>query len=312
VVVICPKCKIKLKVDDAKISSSGSRFKCPKCSTVLIVRKPPVQAPQTTLDSSKVLLAHSNAETLESTRALLVEQGYKVITSADGIDVMVKALKELPFLAVVEVSLPKIYGFEICKKLKARAETKDMKFILIPSIYDKSKYRREPTSLYGADDYIEAQDIPASLIPKINKLMAVPEEGAEKPQTGKMGAAPSPQPPAGAEAEAPGLKPEARVASTPVAAAPGTATASADEKTDEAVEKARRLSRTIINDIFLYNSAKVMEAIKNGTFYNVFAAELGEGKKLYENRIPLAIRERANYYKETIEEFVARKKNEAV
>ena len=113
---------------------------------------------------------------LENARTLLQEQGYKVITSADGIDVMVKALKELPFLAVVEVSLPKIYGFEICKRLKSRAEMKDMKFILVPSTFDKSKYRREPVSLYGADDYIEAHDIPAMLIEKINKLVAMPEE----------------------------------------------------------------------------------------------------------------------------------------
>ena len=45
---------------------------------------------------------------------------------------MIKALRELPFLVVVEVSLPKIYGFEVCKKLKARAEMKDIKFILVP------------------------------------------------------------------------------------------------------------------------------------------------------------------------------------
>jgi len=43
VVVVCPKCKTKLKVDDAKLSPQGSRFKCPKCSTVLAVKKPVVQ-----------------------------------------------------------------------------------------------------------------------------------------------------------------------------------------------------------------------------------------------------------------------------
>jgi predicted Zn finger-like uncharacterized protein len=300
VVVICPKCKIKLKVDDAKISSTGSRFKCPKCSTVLLVKKPSVQT-KTTLDRTKVLLGHSNPEVLASARAQLQDQGYKVITSTDGIDVMVKALKEFPFLAVVEVSLPKIFGFEICKKLKARAETKDMKFILVPSIFDKSKYRREPASLYGADDYIETQDIPAMLIAKINKLMAVPEENAEKPQPEQQSPAPAPE---SSAAPRPEIKPEVRQPAAPAITRPS------DEKTDEAVEKAKRLSRTIINDIFLYNSAKVMESIKNGSFYNVFAAELNEGKKLYENRIPQEIRDRANYYRETIEQFISKKKNE--
>lgn len=301
-IVICPKCKTKLKVDDARLSSAGSRFKCPKCSTVLVVKKPSVQ-PKKTLDSSKVLVAHSNPEVLENAKTILQDQGYKVLTSTEGIDVMVKALRELPFLAVLEVALPKIYGFEICRKLKTRAETKDMKFILVPSIFDKSKYRREPASLYGADDYIESQDIPAMLIEKINGLAAMPAESTEKPPAAQLRPAPPSETPAPGT-EVPGGKPEFRQQPAQPETIPS------EEKTDEAVEKAKRLSRTILSDIYLYSSAKVMESIKNGNFYDVFAAELGEGRKLYENRIPKEIRDKANYYRETIEEFISRKKDE--
>lgn len=301
-VVICPKCKIRLKVDDAKLSSTGSRFKCPKCSTVLVLRKPSAQPrSQKTLDSTMVLVAHSNPEVLESARAILQDQGYKVISSTDGIGVMVKALNELPFLVVLEVSLPKIYGFEICKKLKARPETKDIKFILVPSIFDKSRYRREPSSLYGADDYIESQDIPAMLIEKINKLVTMPEEGIEKTPAGQTRPVPVPTPEATTVVEG---GTEFRQQPAPVETKPS------DGKTDEAIEKAKRLSRTIMSDIYLYNSAKVMESIRNGNFYGVFAAELKEGQKLYESRIPQEIRNKTNYFRETIEEFITKKKNE--
>jgi predicted Zn finger-like uncharacterized protein len=302
VVVICPKCKVKLKVDETKLSTAGSRFKCPKCSTVLVVKKPPVQIKKT-LDTSKVLVAHSNPEVLESARAILQDQGYKVVTSTDGIDVMVKALGELPFLAVVEVSLPKIFGFEVCKKLKSRPELKDIKFILVPSIFDKSKYRREPASLYGADDYIEAQDIPVMLIEKINKLVAMPEETAGKNQPSQEATAPSPE----ISGTRTGVQVEKQEFRKPPAP---EETKAAEEMDPEALEKAKRLSRTIINDIYLYNSAKVMESIKNGNFYAVFAPEIKEGHKLYEKRIPLVIRNSGEYYKDTIEEFIAKKKKE--
>lgn len=301
-VVICPKCKIKLKVDDAKLSSAGSRFKCPKCSTVLILKKPSVQ-PKKTLDRSMVLVAHSNPEILESAKTILQKQGYKVLTSTDGIDVMIKALKDLPFLAVAEVSLPKIYGFEICKKLKARTETKEMKFILIPSIFDKSKYKREPTSLYGADDYIESHDIPAMLIEKINRLAAMPEESTEKPSIAQIRPAPPSAAPASGNA-APESRPEFRQQPTQTESKPS------ETNIDVNSEKAKRLSRTIISDIYLYSPAKVMESIKNGNFYNIFASELMEGRKLYENRIPKEIRDKADYYRETIEDFISKKKNE--
>ena len=303
-VIICPKCKVKLKVGDDKLSPSGSRFKCPKCSTVLLVKKPtPSATAKKTLDTAKVLVAHSKPEVIESARAVLQDQGYKVITSTDGVDVMIKALRELPFLTLLEVSLPKIYGFEICKKLKAREETKDMKFILVPSIFDKSKYRREPASLYDADDYIEDQEIPVMLVEKINKLVTMPEEGAEPPRSAQVGPVPSPVMP-GSKTEVPREKPEFRQPPAPGEAKPSGG------KNDEAIEKAKRLSRTIINDIYLYNSAQVMESIKNGSFYSVFASELKEGQKLYENRIPQEIRNSENYYRDTIEDFIAKKKNE--
>lgn len=311
-VVICPKCKVKLKVDDAKLSSAGSRFKCPKCSTVLVVKKP-TEHIKKKLDNSTVLLAHSNTAVRENARTILQDQGYKVITSTDGIDAMVKALKGLPFLAVVEVSLPKIYGFEICKRLKSRPEMKDIKFILVPSTFDKSKYRREPVSLYGADDYIEDHDIPAMLIEKINRLAATPEEGAERPQSTQKSAVSSPETPE-IRSELPGIKPGNKSGVGPeVKSEIGQTTASAEtgpSKTDEAIERARRLSRTIIDDIYLYNPAKVLASIKNGDFYSIFATELKEGQKLYENRIAQEIRDRGNYYRDTIEEFINKKKKE--
>ncbi len=293
-VVGCPKCKVRLKVDETKLSPEGSRFKCPKCATVLVVKKP--AAPQKkTLESGKILIGHSNQDTLKKIADLLTGQGYRVITATDGIDVMVKALKELPFLSIVEVALPKIYGFEVCKRLKMRAETKEMKFILMPSIYDKTKYRRDPVSLYGADEYIEDHDISTQLIDKIEKLKGggEPEKPAEPPavETGR------PAPPV-----APKPEPAPQAVVKPVS--PPEPKGDVAEK----IEKAKRLARTIINDIYLYNSAKLDDSLRNDNFYAAFSAEVKEGKKLYDLRIPQEIRDMGDFYKEAIENFISARK----
>lgn len=295
-VVMCPKCKARLKVDETRVSPAGSRFKCPKCSTHLIVKKPAAHAPaaaiKKALHSNKILLAHSNSEILKSTASLLSDKGYTVITAADGIDAMIKALKEQPFLALLEVALPKIYGFEVCKKIKSRAETKEMKVMLLASVYDRKKYRREPNSLYGADEYLEEHEISAVLIDKINKLRAPEQE--EKPERATP-AGPSTLQPA---------QPEARVATT----LRGPAPTEGGIPSDEMIEKAKRLARTIINDIYLYNSAKADESIKNNNFYTVFASDVKEGKKLYENRISQEVRNMNDFYREAIENFLAARK----
>jgi len=298
VVVVCPKCKTKLKVDDAKLSPQGSRFKCPKCSTVLVVKKPVVQEKKA-LDEKKILIAHSNPSVVENIRTLLAGAGYAVTSSSDGIDAMVKALKERPWLGIVEVALPKIYGFEVCKRLKGRTETKEMKFILVPSIYDKTKYRREPVSLYGADDYIEEHELSTRLVEAIGRIKSGPPAETEAPQERPAAKAPA----------APEMKP-AEKKPEPSAAQPAAAAvrATTDVKGDEFTEKARRLARTIINDIYLYNSAKVDESVRQGNFYAVFASEVKEGKKLYDNRIPQETRNKADFFREAFDNFLAAKK----
>jgi predicted Zn finger-like uncharacterized protein len=296
VVVICPKCKTKLKVNEAKLLPQGSRFKCPKCSTILVVKKPPAREKKA-LDKNKILVAHSKSGVAAEISSILKAQGYSVITSGDGIDAMVKALQEFPFLSIVEVVLPKIFGFEVCKRLKLRPETKEMKVILITSPHDKEKYRREPSSLYGADEYIEEHSIPSDLISKINSLNGIKEEMTDQipePPSKK----PEPGPPE--KEEAPSVKP-----GQPITAG---ITPSEDKPVDEGLEKAMRLSRTIINDIYLYNSAKVDESIKNNTFYSVFASELKEGQKLYETRIPQEVKNKGDFFNEVIEKFISDKR----
>lgn len=286
-IVLCPKCKMKLRVDDAKLSPEGSRFKCPKCSTILAVRKP-AAAPKREISARTVLVAHGTADILEQALSLLSGRGFRVITSTDGIDAMVTALKELPAVLIVDAALPKIYGFEVCKRLRARAETKDMKIILLGSVHDKSRYRRDPVSLYGADDYIEDHEISSVLLERVKRLL----EPGQAPSTGE-------QPPQShPEQKAPETGPPTEEAAPPFEPVP-----------DEGVERARRLSRTIINDIYLYNAAKLDQSVKNESFYTVFAAELKEGQKLYNNRIPQEVRNKGDFFHEAIENFLgARKK----
>ncbi|MCX5717224.1 MAG: zinc-ribbon domain-containing protein [Nitrospirae bacterium] len=276
-VVGCPKCKIKLKVADEKLTPEGVRFKCPKCSAVLLVKKPSVQIKPL---EGKVIVAHEDPAIVEKISNYLRKKGYTVITSNDGIDTMIKAIKELPFLAFLDVALPKIYGFELCKRLKERPETKDIKIILICSIYDKTRYRREPNSLYGADDYIEEHHIEDLLMEKIEAL----------------------QPFAGMPRKIEAQQPQAAIPSRP------EIKKEIKTEADDAVEKAKRLARTIIADIYLYSSTKMEEAIKKNTFYAEFASDIKEGTKLYNGRVSQEVKNKGDFFREAIENFIENKK----
>ena len=298
-VVICPKCKVRLKVADEKIAPEGTRFKCPKCSTVLLVKRPAARLRP--LDKLKILVAHEEPSIMEKITAILTTNGYKVIPAKDGIEAMVNATKEMPFLAVLGVSIPKIYGFEVCKRLKGRPETKDMRIILIPSVYDMTRYRREPESLHDADDYIEEHLIEGSLIKKIEALKGTsPRESAgSSVDTGTI------------RGEKGGITETEKEKATPAKKGlqqPSGETAQ-KEKGGE-VERAKRLARTIIADIYLYSKAKVDDAIKKDSFHKTFASELKEGFKLYENRVPAEIRGIGDFFNEAINNFIEKRRRE--
>ncbi|MGC8769486.1 hypothetical protein [Calditerrivibrio sp.] len=51
------------------------------------------------------------------------------------------------------------------------------------------------------------------------------------------------------------------------------------------MEKAKRLARTIITDIVLYNQSKVEEGIKNDNIFDILNEEIDLGKKLFEEKV---------------------------
>ncbi|MEW6066905.1 MAG: response regulator [Nitrospirota bacterium] len=287
-VVICPKCKTKLKVAEEKLTPEGSRFKCPKCSTFLLVKKPTAPMDKKTeTRSTKILIAHSEPKIINELNTLLTKNGYQTVIASDGIEAMVKSIKEVPFLAILDVALPKIYGFEVCKRLKVRDETKKMKIILITSTFDEKRYKRDPSSIYGADDYIEEHKISELIIEKINTL-----KGIEKEKVVEK----APEEPI---LEKPVLKEEPRLKPEEVKVSPPT---------DQNIERAKRLARTIVSDIYLYNPAKVENSIRGDNFYSMFESEIKEGLKLYETRIPQNVREKGDFFNEAIKNFLDDKK----
>ncbi|NTW60039.1 MAG: hypothetical protein HGB21_16885 [Nitrospirae bacterium] len=65
-------------------------------------------------------------------------------------------------------------------------------------------------------------------------------------------------------------------------------------------EQARRLARTILSDILLYNQAKVKEGIEKDSLFDVLSEELAEGRKYYESMVDTALRQNTNFFNEAV------------
>ena len=65
-------------------------------------------------------------------------------------------------------------------------------------------------------------------------------------------------------------------------------------------DEAKRLARTILSDILLYNQQKVKEGIEKDTLFEILADELAEGKKYYESMVDEDVRQSTNFFNEAV------------
>ncbi|HKJ63744.1 MAG TPA: hypothetical protein VKA94_17380, partial [Hyphomicrobiales bacterium] len=78
----------------------------------------------------------------------------------------------------------------------------------------------------------------------------------------------------------------------------------------QALGKARRLARIIVSDIALYSQDRVEEGIASDSFYEMFATEIDEGKKVFAERVSPEINAREDFLMDAFAEFIAKRQQE--
>ncbi len=285
------------------------------------------------IDPQKVLIAIDGEGTKEMIKELLSGASFKVLEANSGKEIVPLLNRQRPAIALIDVGLPDGLGSELCSTIKKDDRLKETIVILMASIYEKNnKYRRQPDSLFGADDYIERHHIEKDLLVRIRKHLNQKRSGGS-PDGSPLSTETSMDPvlretSMPLEETARAQRPE-REAVTPTADA-GTDSFDIEQSTSPAVgksippssvkpvaqkapepkehEDARRLARIIVSDIVLYNKKKVEEGIRSNTFYELLKEEIEEGRKHYNSRVLPEVQKVRDFYKEAFEDFIRKKK----
>jgi DNA-binding response OmpR family regulator len=96
-------------------------------------------------------------------------EGYDVVTASDGEEGVSKARNEKPDVIVMDIMMPRMDGYEACKKIKADPQTKDIPVILLTAKGRDSD--RKLGSEVGADDYVVKPFSPGRLIERVEGVM---------------------------------------------------------------------------------------------------------------------------------------------
>jgi len=100
----------------------------------------------------KILIVDDNQDSRELAVKVLKNKGYQMIEAIDGEEALEKAVAEKPDLILMDISIPKITGYEVTRKLKSQADFKATPIIALTA--HAMKGDKEKALEAGCDGYI--------------------------------------------------------------------------------------------------------------------------------------------------------------
>lgn|SRR3989338_2503410 len=121
------------------------------------------------MDKKRILLVEDEKDLVDIVKFRLEANNYEVVVAYDGQEALDRAKKEKPDLIILDLMLPKIDGFKVCRMLKF-----DEKYKKIPIIMFTARAQESDKKLgeeVGADAYITKPFEPEALLVKIKELL---------------------------------------------------------------------------------------------------------------------------------------------
>lgn len=266
-VLRCSECGKHYRIHPEKLPPEISSFNCRKCGLLIpIVLQGEEQA--TAEDTRTVLVVVNDQAIGHLVIRILQRNGLRGQLAFSGEEALRIISSQPPDAVLFSVVLSDMLGYEMIDRMRETPGEDHIPSILLASLHHGTRYKRAPTSFYGADDYIERHHLPDMLVTKIMRCFGRNGGSAEGPEPG-----------------------------------PRTGGLPADQEVDDRreiedihqkslqqigepfEEDVRRMCRIIVGDVALYNEDSIRgsspeEALK------LIADDMGEGISLLKNRFP--------------------------
>lgn len=118
---------------------------------------------------SEVLLVEDSQVQREMISNLLKDNGLKVTVACDGVEALEHIQRSSPDLVVLDIIMPRMNGYEVCRRLKSDPRTKNVPVVMCSS--KGEEFDRYWGMKQGADAYIAKPFQPVELIGTIKQLL---------------------------------------------------------------------------------------------------------------------------------------------
>ena len=125
---------------------------------------------------AKILVVDDDPDIQVAICAVLEAHDYQVVSAHDGEEGLAKLKEERPELMILDLLMPRMDGFEVCKALKdpRRSKYANVPILILTSVREEASRRRyelETGLSLDVDDYAEKPIDPPALLHRVEKLL---------------------------------------------------------------------------------------------------------------------------------------------
>jgi len=124
-------------------------------------------------NTAKILVVDDTPKNVKLLADLLSVKGYAVATASSGLEALVKVETEKPDLVLLDVVMPEMSGYEVCRKIRENPETGILPVIMVTAL-DPGEERIKGLDA-GADDFLTKPINQAELLARVRSLLRIKE-----------------------------------------------------------------------------------------------------------------------------------------
>jgi two-component system, OmpR family, alkaline phosphatase synthesis response regulator PhoP len=124
---------------------------------------------KTASEKSRILIADDNEPNVELLEAYLAGLGVDTAVAVDGQDTLNKVASFKPHLILLDIMMPKLSGFEVCKKIKCDAATKSIMILMVTALNELGDIERAVQA--GTDDFLSKPVNKAELLKRVDNML---------------------------------------------------------------------------------------------------------------------------------------------
>lgn len=134
------------------------------------------------LPPSKVLIVDDNAQNLELLMAYMEEvENITLLGANNGIEALEMVRTEKPDLLLLDIMMPRMSGFEVCRQIKSDPNTRDIQVIMVTALNEVGDHERAADC--GTDEFLTKPVNRIELITRVKSLLKLRHLKKELQQT---------------------------------------------------------------------------------------------------------------------------------